>query len=1104
MSGAYNNKYSFGLNGKGFVISQKRGIRYYQKKRSPLFVSKFGGGDSSYRDATFWQYFVQTNWRNGAKQLKFDDAGKYWKSSDVDTTILEQLTLSKQFVSVGQLAAGIKVNTMEAWRSSASWYNSNYGYRQQLTITNNAATTAPVGYPIKVTIDTAALQTATHLRSDRKDWRIVYDNGSTLIDLPRDYVSTTATFFGLQTAIGAGANDSHYYAYYGYSAESTDKQPTTNADWNNVYGMYGVTPDANTIAIYHMKEGTSTSLADSGANSLNGTLTNGPSWDTDGKFGRDINFNPRHGDKYVNVGNSGLFNLGSMTLEMWIKLGDSGSNRMGIIVKAGAYEFRDMDSKFWMNIGGQEVESDSGYSSDGKWHHIAATYDGVNTGCVYVDGVLKQTKGAGSATSSNGDNVYIGGDAGDSSTDSKIQHVRISNIARTSFPYVLSAEPTISAGSETTTQPPSSSFDLYAGGSDGVVYKWDGTSTWTPQFDTRRITMFETTANDYQYIGDSGGTEYAGGQVFQVTGTQTIKGVELSLEKANGTPGDITVRIETETASKPSGTLVNAAATLTIPAFTTATYGWISADFAVAFGLTTATNYWIVVTIAAGANDNNYKWGSVTAGGYAAGNNATSADGGATWTAGTKDHLFRLKGNATEVNCMKLTSQGGTQKLYIGTGDPKGQANGDARLFSFDGSTWSLVKSFVTATESMINSIEEYSAASKVYLGVGPQARIYESSDMSTFTLSKDINVPQNPGYVYALKEYNRVLHAGGGSPEFLPSQYYNGFVNIYDTTAWNILYPFDFTVIKSMEFYDAYLFMGTYHGHLYVYDTSTLNPLFNFKDQYAYKVQIKAMKYFDDKLYMALYPQDSSNETNVGIWLFDRRGLSLAYTIDSVVGYRCFAVVNGSLFVGTGDNGYVYKLDTTYKATGWTQLSYFDANLPSIPKLWNNVVIRHEALLSGHSISAYYRFKETDSWVLLGTSDTIGDIEKSFAFTTGITSNKITLKLVLTTSDQATTPTLTEVVMQYALYPVLKWQWNIKIKAIKNLRLLDGTYETRTAEQIRQDIESLLGSEQLYVFNDVNGETFNVLVHDIDTSSWVINSESINEEEVALTLLQS
>ncbi len=1103
---AYASKYQIGINGQGYVISQKRdGTRYYQKKKAPNFVNKFGGGDSSYRDATFWQYFVQTNWRNGSKQLKFDDPGKFWKGSDIDTTILEELTISKAFSSAGQLASGIKVNAMEAWRATTSWWDANYAYRQQLTITNSASATAPTGHPIKVTIDTAALQTATKVRSDRKDWRVVYFNGSSWVDLSRDYVDTTATFFGLQAAIAAGGSDSNYYVYYGYSAESTTKQPSTEAEWNAVYGMYGTTPDANSSAIFHFREGSGASVSDETTATNTGTLTGSPSWGTDGKFGRYLTFD--RSDDRMSFAN---LSLGSMTIEGWIyptttntqslasqALDGGGSATWNFYIGSGELK--------WGQDG--QVELSGGSVPINTWTHVAITHDG-STAKLFVNGsqVVSGTRPAVTAAS---DSYNVGVRHEASYFDyfgGRMQHLRFSNAARTSFPYVLSTEPSMSAGTETTTQPASSSFDLYAGGSDGKVYKWDGTTTWTEQFDCRRIVWHETGNDANEIVGDEGGTEKAKSQGFQVPAAVTIAGAQMYLKKNAGTPGNITVRIETDSTNKPSGTLAHANATGTITAFTTATYGWVEVTFAGAFSLSATTTYHLVLKTATAANDQNYAWAAdASSPSLSTGAQSYSTDGGGTWTAdSTKDQYFRVLGQATEVNCM-LVSSLTTQKLYIGTGNPTGQTNGDARLYAYDGTNWTLNKTFTTSTESMITSITEYSAATKAYIGVGPQAKVYETADFSTFTISKDINIPQNPGYVYALKEYNRVLHAGGGSPEFLPTQYYNGFVNTYDTTAWNILYPFDFTVIKSMEFYDAYLFMGTYHGHLYVYDTSTLNPLFNFRDQYTYRVEIRAMKYFDDKLYIALSPQVGSNETNVGIWIFDRRGLSLAHTVSNVTGYRCFAVVNGTLFVGTGDNGYVYKLEqNTYKTSGWYQSSYFDANLPSIDKLYNAVTIRHDPLAEGQSITVYYRYKESDDWTSLGVSNTAGDIEKVLSFPTGNYSKKISLKVELSTTNTSSSPKLTEVIMQYSLYPTVKWQWTLRIKATKNLRLLDGTLESRTADGIRQDIEDLFSTQQLFNYVDIDGTTHTVLMNDLDTQSWVINQSDINEEEVVITMLEA
>lgn len=1109
--GAYLNKFHVGLNSQGYIISQKNGIRYYQKKRAPSFVNKFGGGDSSYRDATFWQYFVQTSWRNGAKQLKFDDAGKFWKSSNVDTTILEELSLSKAFVSVGQLASGVQVNALEAWRSSSNWWNASYSYRQQITITAPAAQ-VPVGYPVKITIDTAALQTAGKVLANRNDWRVLYFNGSSWVDLTRDYVSTTATFFATQAAIAASTSDSNYYVYYGYSGEATSKQPTTEAEWNGVYGMYGITPDANTMAIYHMREGSGTTINDDSANANTGTASGSPAWGTDGKFGRYLIFDGSN--DYVNCGNAS-FNLGSFTLEGWIKLTSGGAGDQQIFNKyesAGSDPYGlqvdnvgTLNSR--INEGANQLD---GSVTVGTYTHFAVTHDGTDTLKYYINGVITSTKTGVGAPAAGSGNLMIG-QVGDSSKflKAQLQHLRVSNTARTSFPYVLPTEPTTSTGTETTTQPPSTSFDLYVGASNGKIYKWDGTTGWTEQFDCSRLTWYESGNDTDKIIGDTGGTETAQAQSFQIAAGQTIKGIEVYLKKNAGTPGNITVRIETNNAGVPSGTLANSNATGTITSFSTTSYGWVTLSFTTEFTLSASTTYWLVLKTAAAANDNNYAIASdASSPSYSSGNLASSTDGGTTWAAvaGT-DAYFRIKGQSTSVNCMLVTSVGGTQKMYAGTGDPTGQTNGDARLYSYDSTSWALTKTFTDVTSSMINSLTEYTVDSKVYIGVGPQARIYNTSDFSTFTQSKDVNVPQNPGYVYSLKEYNRVLHAAGGSPEFLPTQYYNGFVNVYDTTAWNILYPFDFTVIKSLEFYDAYLFMGTYRGDLYVYDTATLNPLFNFKDQYNFRVEIKTMKYFDDKLYIGLNPQSGSNETNVGIWLFDRRGLSLAHTISGVTGYRCFAVVNGSLFVGTGDDGYIYKLDPTKYATqGWYQSSYFDANLPSINKIYNTVTIRHDPLSEGQTINVYYKFKESDSWTQLttGATNAVGDIEQTLSFASGIYSKKITLKTELNTTDTSDTPKLTEVILQYALYPVRKWQWTLRLKAKKDLRLLDGTAEARTSTQIRSALEDLLLSQQLYTFVDVSGTSYSVLVNDVDENSWVVNQNDVNEDEVALTLLEA
>lgn len=1114
--GAYLGKYHIGLDNNGYIIAHNAaGQKYYEKKKAPSFVNKFGSGDSSYRDATFWQYWASTNWRNGAKQLRLDDGGKYWQSSNVNVNQLEEITLSRALTLIGQTAPGVEVNCLAAWRNSSSWWNANYSYRQQLSITNNASGQAPIGYPIKVTVDTAALQSGGKVLANRNDWRVVYFNGSSWVDLTRDYIDTTTTFFPLQAAIGAGATDNNYYVYYGYSSESTNKQPSSEADWNAVYGMFGTTPDANSLLVAHFREGSGGTVNDDSAESNNGSYTN-PDWGTDGKLGRYGKFNGSTNNRFIDWGVSSDFNLGSMTLEGWIYITSTQDSSMFDILDSTntvhAYRFGVNNSnKLFFSItngpGGGLVGNTT--LSLNTWYHIAATTDGSTVMKVFLNGVEDGSLAAPGTPSSSGKHLYTGKDAGSGSPSlmhGRLQHLRISNTARTSFPYVLSADPGISYGAETTTQPPSSSFDLYAGCSDGKLYKWDGVSSLTTEFDTRRLVWYETGNDTDMKIGNVATVETAQAQSFQLSNSAKIKGLEVYLKKNAGIPGNITVRIETNNAGVPSGTLADSNLTATIPAFTTTSYGWVNVEFSTASAaLSASTTYWIVLKMAAGTTDYNYAWaadGSSPT--YANGTMATSTNGGSTWSAdAAKDAYFRIKSEATQINDILSSSVGGTQKLLIATGDISSQVNGDARLFTFDGSNYLLEKVFNTVTESQITKLAEYNG--KLYAGVGPQARVYEGTAPATWTLSKDISTPQNPGYIYAIREYNGILNVVGGSPEFLPTKYYNGFWYQFDTTTWTDKIPFAFTVVKALEFYDAFLFASTYRGDVFVYDTSTLNPLFNFKDDYNFAVQVKNMQSFDDKIYFFLYPQDSSGDTNSSVWVFDRHGMSAAHLASGVNGYRCAAVVNNLLMIGTGSDGKVYKLDpSVYASQGTLQSSYFDAGLPSINKLYNSVTIQHDPLANGESVKVYYRFKESDSWTLLGTSSTVGAEASTMNFPSGTYSKKISLKIELNTSNTSITPKVKEYVLQYTLYPDRKWLWTFRVYAKKGITLLDRTKESNSADTIRSNIETSQNSNKLVTFVDIDGTSHNVLFNDIDESSWVVNQSDVNENEIVVTLLEA
>lgn len=1105
--GAFNSKYHIGIDSKGYVLDRGgKAIYAYQKKIAPAFVNKFGSGDSSYRDANFWQFWAQINWRNGAKQEKWGDGGKFWKSSDVDVSQLEQLKLSKLLVSAGQAEAGAKITCQAAWRTSQNWWDANYGYRKQLTITAPSAITIPTNYPVKVDIDTAALQTASKVRSDRNDWRIVYWNGTNWVDLPRDYVDATNTFFATQSAIAPGTTDTNYYLYYGYSGESTNKQPTTDADWNAIY--YPKVDDTYVLGLWHFKDRSGNTIVDTDS-TYNLTLIAGSAPWVAGDQGGALTLN----GNYFRTSEAVELTVGSFTLQ-WRMKANSLANYSQLFFSNSAtsdstqYVIKyHSDGKImmekWVGGGSETKTSTVAIIPDTtNYYNYAVTYDGANTVKIYRNNILLDTLSfSGSGMRGNTTSYLEVGST--SSTNVNIQHLRYDNVIRTSFTGADVSLLTSSAGSETTTQPPASSFTLYVGTDTGRVYTWDGTTTFTLAKDFNILVDDGLTTNVNKRVGDTAGTEYKQAQSIQIAKTVNLKSLKLRMKATATAPtGVVTIRIETDTANAPSGTLVDAGATTTIPNFTGTDYADIIATFTNSFVLTAATKYWIVISCAAQANDVGWDVSANTTSIYADG---SQSQYNGSWTNNaTHDLNFVLYTNPTSVNCAYITSVGG-QKLLFGTGKLDSQINGDALLWGYDGSAWSIVYVFKTSTESQVTSMTDFS--SKLYVGVGPQARVYETADLSTFTLSKDIDFPQKPGYVYSLKEYNSQLIASGGSPEFLPTKNYGGFAFVYNGTLWQSLYPFDHTVIKSAEFYDAFLFFGTYHGQMYTYNTSYLDPLFSYKDDYNYLQQVSCQKYFDDKLFIGLYPQTESNDANIGLWCFERHGMSMLNSMPvGVTGLTTLEQVNNILMIGTGDNGYVYKQDPSqYVATGWMQTSYYDANLPSIPKLWNQLIINHDPLVNGHTIQVYYRFKEADAWVEL-VANPIAVVDSTstlYPFPNQVSSNKISFKIVLSTTNSTSTPVIRETVMRYTLFPVVKYMWNLRIKCKSPMKLADGTVDARTGEQMREELETLIENPGLHTFVDIDGTSHTVLFHTLDEGTFVIDQEESSGSTLPISLIE-
>lgn len=417
--------------------------------------------------------------------------------------------------------------------------------------------------------------------------------------------------------------------------------------------------------------------------------------------------------------------------------------------------------------------------------------------------------------------------------------------------------------------------------------------------------------------------------------------------------------------------------------------------------------------------------------------------------AGTSDgHVFRYaSGSWTDmgditttgarINCLYFSKIGlngsrssGSGQIYAGSGTP-GTSTG--KLHRYDGA-WAVTKTF-TGHDSCL-ALEEFGG--EMYASLGGTGVIQKASDanLATWTTSKDIDYP---GYMYALKVYNNKLYAGGGSPENSPTEKYKGTLYVNDGFTWSEVFPFTHTVIKSLQVYDNLLFIGTIHAQLYVYNRATVDLLFELSQDSSN--QISSMEVFKDHLYFTV-SKISSNTGEEAVYLFDRAGISRIVSDTSTIRPISLLVNGSELWIGSSGTGVAYKMEaSTYVAEGYLQSSYFDANLPNIPKTWFDISLETESLPASTSLEVYYKTDESDSsFTLVDTTDTDGATLSIFGFPEGLTSTKLSWKVVLKTSLNTNTPTIKKVLVRYVLQPDFRYLWKMKVACPDNVEWLDGT----------------------------------------------------------------
>lgn len=194
----------------------------------------------------------------------------------------------------------------------------------------------------------------------------------------------------------------------------------------------------------------------------------------------------------------------------------------------------------------------------------------------------------------------------------------------------------------------------YANGA--LAASTNGGSTW----DTATYAAWDTTFT----VTTSAEGKSKLAQSFQVSGATDVFSIKLWLKKSGSPTGNLTVKIQGDSAGAPNGTPITNGISDTVAASTLSTsYGWIEFTFATAPSLTGSTTYWMVLETSDSASASNYVlWGADgSSPGYASGSMSNYI---ASWTAESKDASFDIlePGTAYEEPCaMRRWSSSSTE-----------------------------------------------------------------------------------------------------------------------------------------------------------------------------------------------------------------------------------------------------------------------------------------------------------------------------------------------------------------------------------------------------------------------------------------------------------
>lgn len=157
---------------------------------------------------------------------------------------------------------------------------------------------------------------------------------------------------------------------------------------------------------------------DSSGSGGNGTLPNATSWSTDTPYGTGCSLSFDGTSFTAQIPNSSALQpTANITVTAWIKTSSVSATYREIVRKSstgtGYFLLLNAGNNIAFAPTGASTEYDNGaaFTSDGKWHMVAGTYNGT-TVKIFIDGTLRASYAGAGALSVDSDPVYIGSNLG--------------------------------------------------------------------------------------------------------------------------------------------------------------------------------------------------------------------------------------------------------------------------------------------------------------------------------------------------------------------------------------------------------------------------------------------------------------------------------------------------------------------------------------------------------------------------------------------------------------------------------------------------------------------------------------------------------------------